>query len=84
MATTREELAAAATACKGRVWYKNTTQKPRARQGGAHSRAHVRRQPEKGAVERGHCPRARARTPERARRREEATLSLLDHSFGDG
>ena len=82
MATTREELAAAATACEGRVWHKNTTQKPRARQGGAHSRAHDRRQPEKGAVERGHCP--RACTPERARRREEAILSLLDHSFGDG
>ena len=63
---------------------RHTTQKRGARQGGAHSRAHDRRQPEKGAVERGHCPRARARTPERARRREEATLSLLDHSFGDG
>ena len=61
---------------------RRTTQKLGARQGGAHSRAHVRRQPEKSAVERGHCP--RARTPERARRREEAILSLLDHSFGDG
>ena len=81
MATTREELAAAAIACEGRVWYKNTTQKPRARQGGAHSRAHDRRQPEKGAADRGQDPRAHAL--ERARR-EEATLSLLDHSFGDG
>ena len=37
VATTREELAAAAIACEGRVWYQNATQKPRARQGAVHS-----------------------------------------------
>ena len=59
----------------------DTTWKLRARQGGARSSAHDRRQPESGAADQDQGPRARAL--ERARR-EEATLSLLDHSFGDG
>ena len=59
----------------------DTTWKLRARQSGARSCAHDRGQPESGAADQDQGPRARAL--ERARR-EEATLSLLDHSFGDG
>ena len=59
----------------------DTTWKLRARQGGMRSSAHDRGQPESGAAVQDQGPRARAL--ERARR-EEATLSLLDHSFGDG
>ena len=53
----------AAIACEGRIWYKNTTQKPCAPQGGAHSRAHDRRQPEK-------APWSAATVPVHARRSE--------------
>ena len=84
MATTREELAAAAIACEGRVWY--TTHdaeagRPPGRRA-QYCRAHDRRQPEKGAADRGQDPRAHAL--ERAQREEATLMSLLDHSFGDG
>ena len=58
----------------------DTMWKLRARQGGTRSSAHDRRQPGNGAADQDQGP---ARALERARR-EEATLSLLDHSFGDG
>ena len=58
----------------------DTTWKLRTRQGGARSSAHDRGQPESGAADQDQ---GRACALERARR-EEATLSLLDHSFGDG